>query len=286
MKQLIGWLGRGISFCIYQAPRFVRSGLAWALCLLWFDILRIRRQVVLNNIQIAFPEMTDKQRRQMARRSLWHLGMNMVEYSFFPFLSKENIGQLFDVEGKEHIDKELAKGRGVLMLTLHMGNGDLACCALALFGFPVVMVSKFFKLKWLNDLWFGMREKLGVLFIPPRNSSYALLKGLKNKKMVIIPLDQFTGPPIGVRTTFFGKETGTAAGLSVMTERSGAPVVPIYTWRRLDGRHVLVFLPAIEVEGSAEEMTQAYNAVLEEIIRLHPEQWMWLHRRWKRFVVH
>jgi KDO2-lipid IV(A) lauroyltransferase len=151
----------------------------------------------------------------------------------------------------------------------------------------MVMVSKFFKIKWLNDLWFGMRERVGTRFVAPRDSSFALLKSLKHGRAVIIPLDQFTGPPIGVRTTFFGHETGTAAGLSVMAERSGAPVISVYTYRKANGRHVIRFHQEIPLRLSdadtPEQITQRFNDELESFVRLHPEQWMWLHKRWKKF---
>jgi KDO2-lipid IV(A) lauroyltransferase len=148
----------------------------------------------------------------------------------------------------------------------------------------MVMVSKFFKAKWLNDLWFGMRERLGTKFISPRDSSYALLKALKRNHIVVIPLDQFTGPPIGVRTTFFGRETGTAAGLAVMAERSKAPVLSVYTWRRPNGRHVIEFVREIPTgDADREVVTQRFNHELEAFVRLHPDQWMWIHKRWKKF---
>lgn len=285
MKRLIGWLGRATSFLIFHSPLFARRFLARLLAVLWFDIFRIRRQVILENIRTAFPEWSEQDRLRLARESLFHQGMNMVDYSLFPFLTTENVSEFVDQEGEEIPHEELKKGKGVLLLTLHLGNGDLAACALALMGHPMVMVSKSFKLKWLNDLWFGMREKLGLRFIPARDSSFALLKSLKQNRMVTIPLDQFTGPPIGVRTTFFGRETGTAAGLAVMSERSGAPVVIVYTWRLPNGTHKVKFVRYQRPEGEAERVTQDFNDQLEKLVRSHPEQWMWLHRRWKRFVV-
>jgi KDO2-lipid IV(A) lauroyltransferase len=206
-------------------------------------------------------------------------------------LKKENISQRVRMEGGEHLSAALDHKKGVLMLTLHLGHGDLAVASLSLFGFPMVLVSKFFKLKWLNDLWFGMREKLGTEFIPPRNSSFQLLKKLKAGKVVVIPLDQFTGPPIGVRTTFFGQETGTAAGLALMAVRSQARVVPAYTFRDADGIHQIRILPEVDMErfkhgeDPSYEATQHFNHLLEDIVRKHPEQWMWIHRRWKKFVV-
>jgi KDO2-lipid IV(A) lauroyltransferase len=284
MKRLTGWLGRAASFLIFHSPSFVRKALAYFLAFLWFDLLRIRRKVVLENLRTAFPDKTENERIKIARASLRHLGLNFVEYNFLPWLGPGNVDSIFEFEGLDVFDKALAQNRGVLLLTLHLGHGDLATAGLAIRGYPMVLVSKAFKWKWLNDLWFGMREKVGVRFVPARNSSYALLKALKRNSAVIIPLDQFTGPPIGVRTTFFGKETGTAAGLAVMSERSGAPVVSVYTYRKPDGRHVVRFEREMPSEGPTERVTQGFNDELEAFVKKHPDQWMWLHRRWKRFV--
>lgn len=285
MKRLIGWAGRAISFLIYMAPRWARRALAAFLAFLWFDLFRIRRQVVLDNIAIAFPDSSVKERVHLGRRSLRHLALNFVEYALWPFLGKSNYNETVEFHGLDVFDAALAERKGVLLLTCHLGHGDLAVAGLSLHGYDMVMVSKFFKLQWLNDLWFGMREKLGTQFVAPRNSSYALLKALKRGAAVVIPLDQFTGPPIGVRTTFFGRETGTAAGLAVMAQRSKAPVVSVYTVRNADGKQSIHFVREMSVgeDERAEIVTQRFNDELEMFVRRHPDQWMWIHKRWKRF---
>ncbi|MGZ3723907.1 MAG: lysophospholipid acyltransferase family protein [Bdellovibrionales bacterium] len=290
MQILIAWLGRGISFVLFYGPASLRRYIANFLTFLWFDLFRIRRQVVLENISIAFPEMSHKDKVKLGRKSLRHMALNLVEYCYLPWLTKENFHQYMIFENAALLESALAKGKGVLLMTLHMGHGDLACGSLSLHGYPMIMVSKVFKLKWLNDLWFGMRERLGTRFIAPRDSSFALLRGLKSGAAVVIPLDQFTGPPIGVRTTFFGKETGTAAGLAVMSERSGAPVLSVYCYRDAKGRHVIRFVREMPVPKGRDpeavaKVTQTFNDELEHFVRLHPDQWMWIHRRWKRFVV-
>ncbi len=287
MKRLTGLLGRALSFFLFYGPAIVRQGLAWFLAFLWYDLFRIRRDVMAGNLAIAYPEMAIRERIRLGRRNLRHLALNIVEYCYMPWLSRENYDRYFEFHNTELFEDALKRGKGVLLLTAHLGNGDLACAGLSLRGYPMVMVSKFFKLKWLNDLWFGMRERLGTRFVAPRDSSFALLKSLKQGRAVVIPLDQFTGPPIGVRTTFFGVETGTAAGLGVMAERSGAPVVSVYTVRTPEGRHAVKFVSELPVRKSPEEtteqITQRFNDELESLVRLHPEQWMWIHRRWKKF---
>ena len=248
MRILIGWLGRATSFALFHGPESLRRLIGNTLAFLWFDVLRIRRQVVLDNMQIAFPEMSLRDRTRLGRKSLQNMGLNFVEYSFLPWLTKDNYLRYFEFENAHLLDEALARGKGVLLLTRCIWAMAIwAAPALSLQGYPMIMVSKFFKLRWLNDLWFGMRERSGTRFIAPRDSSFALLKALKTGAAVLIPLDQFTGPPIGVRTTFFGRETGTAAGLAVMSERSGAPVLAAYTYRNADGRHVLRFEREMQV---------------------------------------
>lgn len=291
LKSLLGKTARLFAWLIWLSPFCIRRGLGAFLGLLWFDVFRIRRKLVIENIQRAFPEMSASKAAKLGRKSLFNLGTNFVEYCFLPFMNKRNVSRVAQLLNPEHLDHALDKGKGVLMLTLHLGHGDVAVGALSLYGYPMVLVSKFFKLKWLNDLWFGMREKLGTEFIPPRNSSFQLLKKLKANQVVTIPLDQFTGPPIGVKTRFFGVETGTAAGLALMALRSGALVVPAYTYRTSSGLHQIQLMPAIDMSPftSAEDpslaATEHFNRILEEIVRKHPDQWMWIHRRWKRFVV-
>jgi KDO2-lipid IV(A) lauroyltransferase len=289
MKSFVGWLFKSMSFIIALLPMRLRLWCGDALGFLWFDAFRIRRKVAIENVGIAFPELNKKERTRIARGSLHHLGRTITEYSLFPFFDEEDVPDYFEFIGSENIDAARAGGKGVIFLTLHVGNGDFAVAALSRRGYPVQLISKEFKSRWLNDLWFGMRKKHGTHFISPEKSSFEILRALRRNEIVVFVLDQFMGPPIGVRTKFFGKETGTAAGLALMALRTKAPVVPCYTYRKPDGRHVAVFEPAIplSVDGLTEQniavMTQIYTDKIEEIIRKHPDQWMWIHRRWKEF---
>jgi KDO2-lipid IV(A) lauroyltransferase len=291
MRKLLGWLGLALSFILVHLPAWVRRGLGCFLGFLWFDVFRIRRQIVLDNLTRAFPNMSEKEKIRIGRQSLFHLGRNFVDYAYLPFLNKSNFENLFEFHNLEVLDRALARGKGVMLLTLHLGHGDLGSGALSLKGYKIFMVSKFFKLQWLNDAWFGMRRKLGTEFIGPRNSTFPLLRALKSNSIVILPLDQFTGPPIGVRTKFFGVETGTAAGFAIMAHRSKATVISVYAVRTKENKHAIHFVEEVPVpliEGSDQsliDVTQSFNNRLEEFVKQHPEQWMWIHRRWKRFVV-
>ncbi|MCM2282533.1 MAG: lysophospholipid acyltransferase family protein [Bdellovibrionaceae bacterium] len=289
------WIGRFfkcLSFLIASLPAQVRAALGDFIGLLWFDVLRIRRRVALENLRRAFPDWSEAHRESTARWSLRHMGRNLVEYTLFPFYDETDVARCFEIHGREHVENALALGKGCLFLGMHLGNGDFAIATCSRIGLSMNLISKLFKARWLNDLWFGMRRKHGTRFIAPEKSTFEILKALKRNEIVIFVLDQFMGPPVGVRTRFFGHETGTALGLALIAERTGAPVIPSYTFRKPDGRHVLVFeapLPGLSAPDESlrkeniARMTQAYTDKIESIVRKHPEQWMWIHRRWKEF---
>lgn len=289
MKLLIGFFFKALSLIVANLPGPVRRGVGYIIGFLWFDVFRIRRRVAIENLGIAFPDWSEERKTEIARKSLFHMGMNLVEYSSFPFFRKSQLNRYFHFEGREHVEQALQGGKGALLLTLHLGNGDFSTVALSHLGWPVHLISKQFKAVWLNDLWFGMRGKHGTRFISPEKSSFEILRALRRNELVIFVLDQFMGPPIGVRTRFFAKETGTAAGLALMASRTGAPVVPCYTYRLEDGTHQIVFeapIPYLDNglrDADIAVMTQIYTDKIESIIRKHPEQWMWIHRRWKEF---
>jgi KDO2-lipid IV(A) lauroyltransferase len=288
----IAWFGFAFSWLLVHLPNRLREAFGACIGVMWFDVFRIRRQVVLSNLTLAFPEMSRAEKVRMGRRAMINFGKNVVDYSFMPFLEKMPVESMFETEGLDVLKRAQERGAGVMLITCHLGHGDMACAGLSKMGFPIYMVSKFFSFKLLNDLWFGMRERVGTKFIPPRNSSYALLKALKNKGVVVVPLDQFTGPPIGVATRFFGHDTGTAAGPALMAERAKSPVVMAYTYRLENGRHRLCFQDEIDVhlgedhDRGIAEYTQRFNDIIESFVRKHPDQWMWIHKRWKTFELH
>lgn len=278
---------------------------------LWYDVFRIRRNIMHENLNRVFPEKSLYEKRQLARFSCQNMGMCLIEYSRFLFYKKDDKWSLnqFEVVGLENLQKALEKKRGVCVLTLHLGNGDLAAAGLSLHGVHLHLITKFFKVEWINEIWFGLREKVGTHFIEPRKSGSKILKALKANEIVVFVQDQFMGPPIGALTSFFGYPTGTAMGLAVMSARFSSPIVPIYTFRKPNGKHCIVIEPELVLKdtdavklpdqslekpealrGKSKEndenllrWTQMCNYKLEEIIRKHPDQWLWVHKRWKEY---
>lgn len=288
MKKSFMLLLRLLCFFIHIQPEFVKAFYGWILGVLWFDIFRIRRDLAIENTKIVFPDMTLSQRKKLVRKSLSNMGRAFVDYFSMPFLNKENVDQVFVFEGTEHLKTALEKKKGVMLVSLHLGTYDYAAAAVAQKFQPFYVISKHFNYDFLNRIWFGLRESKGMQFISERKSTFDILRALKKNGLVCFVIDQFMGPPIGVKSKFFGKETGSPMGLAVFSMKTRSPVIPTHSYRK-GAKNYLVFGPEIpfEEKGSKDEsvlhMTEAYNRWLEEVILKHPEQWMWVHNRWKRF---
>ncbi|MCB0361900.1 MAG: hypothetical protein KDD35_04230, partial [Bdellovibrionales bacterium] len=124
IKKFCAWFAKAFAFIVFSLPQSFHRGLGDFIGILWFDILRIRRKLVLENIKRAFPEMSLNLRVKMGRRSLCNMGRTAIEFCYFPFLTKDNIDRYFHFEGLEKIHKAQMKNKGVCLLTCHLGAGD------------------------------------------------------------------------------------------------------------------------------------------------------------------
>lgn len=278
-----------ISLLIWISPRKLQLFYGDLFAYLWFDVLRIRRKVIFDNLEIAFPGMEMKEKIRIGRSSLKNMGRSLVEYFMFPYINKDNIDDYFECSSWPNYEKVIQNNKGCLILSLHIGSYDFFAAYLAIKGMDIRLISKEMRNKNLNDLWFGIRESMGVKFISDRKAKFEIIKGLKEKAAVGFIIDQFAGPPIGIKSEFMGVTTGTAYGLALYHLWTKAPVVPMYNYRRFDNKIEAIIGDSIELEekDTRDEtilhMTNKYNKVLEKIIREHPEQWLWVHKRWKEF---
>lgn len=278
-----------ISFILYCLPNRLRYLGGDFIGILWFDILRIRRKIIFANLERAFPGIELKTKIRIGRSSCRGMGWAFMDYFIMPYLTKENLHNYVETRGLEYLEEELNKGNGVLFLGLHLGSYDLIAVALGVLGYPLNLISKEFNYKWLNEVWFGLRKSKGVGFISDRKSTFDIFRALKNNEIVTFVLDQYMGTPLGIKTNFFSHPTGTAKSLAMFADKSKATCLPIYNYRNAQGKIILVVEPAIpfevkeDREASVFYMTQKYNDYLEGLVRRYPEQWLWVHRRWKRF---
>lgn len=273
-------------------PRsFVRS---WGKLLgfLWFDLFRFRRKVVMDNLTKAFPEWTEEKKVSVGRKSVYMLMENLFEFFLIPLIDEKWLAKNVVFTGMENIDLALKEKKGVLLLSLHLGHGDMLANCFAKRGYKVSLITKFFNNKFLNALWFSIRGAQGVEHIPPHGEKtpFMILKALKANATVGFVLDQHMGKPFGIKTEFFGHSAGTAYGLALFHLKTKSPVVPLYTFQDKSGKIHIVAEPAFKEfiakkgqdrDQTLVELTQCYTSKIEEIVRQYPEQWMWVHRRWK-----
>ncbi|MCX7817834.1 MAG: lysophospholipid acyltransferase family protein [Kiritimatiellae bacterium] len=225
--------------------------------------------------------------RRIVRDMFRHLGMSAAESLW---LSPDRIvGFVRDrirIEGLEHAARAREAGNGGLILTAHLGNFDLLCCAAPAIGFPLTIVAKRMRNaavdEWVRRRW----GAFGVEVLPPRESMRDCIRATRAGRFLGFMLDQNMTRDEGVFVEFFGRPACTTVGLAVLAAYTGAPVLPVFIVREAGGRHCVRVLPALDPprgrdRESLRAATQAYTRVIEEEIRKRPEQWIWLHRRWR-----
>lgn len=269
-------------------PKEINIFFGHFLAFLWFDLFRIRRRVILDNISMAFPNKTEEEKVLIGRESMQALCRSFFDVMLIPSMSDDWVNKNVVFEGREIVDRYSSTG-GVLFLTLHMGSGDLAAAAISQSVIPCSLISKRFSNSFLDEFWFSLRGRAKTQFIDAHSqkNAFEILSALKKRRGVIFVLDQFMGKPYGVETEFFGHKTGTAYGLALFAKKTERPVIPVYTYWDEKGQLRIKFCEPIasspELNETNEEMTNKFNRALEKIITLHPGGWMWVHRRWKTF---
>jgi KDO2-lipid IV(A) lauroyltransferase len=217
-----------------------------------------------------------------------NLGMNVVEMLRLSVLGMDDLRPRVDFHGQEHLHAALRQdGWGILSLMAHIGNWEFSGAVTALLDEEVSVVVKTMRDPVLQAYLEQTRKRMGGHLLPHHDSFRECLRRLKAGKHVGVVLDQNRSREQGVFVDFFGQPACTSPGLALLSAQSGSPVLPLFDIRDADPtRHHLHLLPAIppctgrKIEALTEA-TQLYTRQIEEMIRKHPEQWIWLHRRWK-----
>ena len=251
--------------------------------LLWWALPR-RRAVALDNLQRVFGgERPPAEIRRLGRRSFQHVGMNLIEACRYLLRPTHVMVSRVRVEGLQHFQAAAAHGRGVFILTAHFGNWELLAAAHVLTGVPLSIVTRPLDHPLLEDLASRFRRRSGAELIVKRQAVREVLSALRRQRMVGILLDQNATRAEGVFVPFFGSPASTSKGLALLALRTGAPVVPIFLRREPDGRHCMDVSAALPppADGEIATYTSMFNRAIEAAIRRAPEQWLWMHDRWR-----
>ena len=259
-----------------------------------YTCLPYRRRVVRDNIQQVYGDsLSVCEKKQLAQAFYSHLMTVFKETVQLRVMSERRLRERVAVRGHEHVLEVAALGRGVLILTGHFGSWEVAPIGGILnfkqFQGRFHFIRRTLGAKWIERILFRRYYQAGLHVIPKKNALQRVTDVLTQQDAVVFVLDQHASLANrdGIAAEFFGKKAGTYRSLASCARYTGVPVVPVANYRLPNGQHVLQFLPPLvwqECDSTQESLyvnTCAYNRALEQIILAHPEQWVWLHKRWK-----
>jgi Kdo2-lipid IVA lauroyltransferase/acyltransferase len=267
------WLARACGIVLAQAVYLLYSRL---------------RQVGMRNLELAFPEKNVRERQMILRGEFTSLGRQLAEICQFPRYTRENVGQVVVYDGFDNYERAHNRGKGVLYLTAHLGAWELSAFTHSLHGHPLHVVMRGMDNPYLDRMVQRYRTMHGNSAVDKDNFVRGLLAAMKAGETVGILMDTNMTPPQGVFVDFFGIPACTASGLARIALRTDAAVVPGFTvWDRELGKYRLRFEPALTLIRSGDDEadilanTAMFTKVIEEYVRRYPDQWLWVHRRWK-----
>ena len=281
------WALKGISWLACLMSEAQTRWLARVLSFLPFYVFRYRRQVVSENLRLAFPEKSSREVLSIARQVYTHLTLTTLEFFRLPVYQRRGFDNV-ELLGMEHVTRAFEEGKGAMGITAHLGSFEL-CIAATQRAVPKIhVIVKSFP-RGVERFVSELRLGAGLEILPDRNSLRTAKKALNDNAPVLLVIDQYALPRIGVTVDFFGQPASTMYAAALLAWRTQAAVLPAFAYRKADGTHVMEVEPPIAFEKQAtreetlQHMTQLYTRAVEAAIRKYPEQWLWTHRRWKGF---
>lgn len=292
-------MGPGRSWLEYVPIRLAQEVLRWlprrtalrvgrALGRIAYHLDARHRRVALDNLAASLPELaTDRQRRRVARRCFEHFGAVGIECLLMPYRRPEDAETIAIWEGLDHLRKAHLKGNGVFVTSGHLGNWEMVALLQGWRGIPMSMVTRPLDNPRLEELLATGRKMSGNEIIHKQRAVRGMLQALRNRRSIALVIDQDFPRSDRIFVDFFGRPAATAPTLGLLAVRTRAPIVPVVSDLLADGRYRIRYLPPVEWistgdrEADVLDIMSRCTALLEEEIRRNPEQWLWMHRRWK-----
>jgi len=278
------------SYLLNWVPYRAKLFLGRAAGLLFFDVFRFRRAIVIGNLTRAFgDEKSPEEIKELGKQNYIHYALVLLEWIESLIWTSEDFKTKTDLFW-EPVKKQMALNQGGILLTSHLGNWEFAIQSASAHGMPCDIIVKRQQTQVAQHFLTWFRTRFGARVIYESGTIRDIFESLGRQRFVVFVLDQFMGPPIGLPVTFFGREAGTAAGLALITEKSKNSLFTAYSYRGRNGK-IQVHIEKLEEsvvrsetrEERLYEKTQWYNDTIEKQVRQFPEQWLWLHKRWKPF---
>lgn len=269
-------------------PKSAGAAAGRALGRLCFHILVRERNKAMLHMSVAFPDKSPEWIRATIRQTFINFGIGLIETIKLPYLTQKDFSG-FEIEGKEHLDNALARGKGAIMLTGHIGNWEALVCCLIKRGYRGGVIAKRIKTYGYNSLVTSFRASYGVQTIFQQGALRQCLKILKSGGVIGILPDQDIPKQPGVFVPFFGKDSYAPTGPAIIAKASRAPILPHFI-SRINGqflKHKITILPPLDFQEMEDkdteilENTRQWTEIIENWIREHPTEWVWFHRRWR-----
>lgn len=269
-------------------PRGASRALGAVIGAIAYRLLGRLRKTGLRNLEIAFPEKPAAEREQILRRLYRNLGWLLAEFCQMPRYTRENTRDFLRYDGLDHYLAARDRGKGVLIVTGHLGAWELSSYYHSLMGHPMSIVIRRLDNPRVDCLVNAIRCLHGNRVLHKDDFARGLLAAMHRGETVGILMDTNMTPPQGVFVPYFGRLACTASGLARVALRTGAAVLPGFmVWEQSEQKYVLRFGPEIPListgddEADALANTAQFTAAIEDFVRQYPDQWLWVHRRWK-----
>jgi len=250
-------------------------------------VLKRHWRTALENLERAFGKtLTAAERERIARRVFANLGVMFFEFMKMPWLKKKGIDELVEFKGLGKLEEALKKGRGVLLVTAHYGNWELLHASFGHMGYAIELVTRKMDSPVVEEFVRWARTRSGVRIVYKVKAMLPLVRRLNENAVAMILVDQNTMSHEGVFVDFFGVPASTNKGPALLAQKTGAPVLPVFISR--DGqKHVVEVWDEVEIKNTGDRdadtaaNTAMITATIEKAIRMKPQEWFWVHRRWK-----
>jgi KDO2-lipid IV(A) lauroyltransferase len=255
-----------------------------------FSVLRIRREVTIDNLEHAFPEKSTDEIFNIGKKCYEHFGMMMLEYLGMQSMTREELSALIDDSNNvtAALDRAHKEKTGAIVLVAHFGNWEYLAAWLSAKGYPMSFINQPQNNPYSDRLIQKTRSRMGMQMIERGSMGLrVILRALRDRRMVLIAPDQDAGRD-GIFVPFFGRPASVARGTAAFVLKTGVPIILCMLRRRPDGDYSLTtekvefdLAPGLDEDQKIKEITAHYTKAIESHIRRNPEQWFWLHRRWK-----